>query len=118
MDKLGIKTQLADVRDFRPRSEVRGDQDEKTNLIIETLKNTGATDYLVGPASKDYIDETLFKDAGIGLEYKSYDYPPYPQIHGEFMEGLSILDLLFNTGPDAREYITSRTPDEIAVAQR
>jgi hypothetical protein len=35
----------------------------------------------------------------------SYDYPPYPQLHGAFEGGVSVLDLLFNVGPDAGQVI-------------
>ena len=32
----------------------------------------------------------------------NYDgYPEYPQLHGGFEHAVSVLDLLFNTGPDA-----------------
>ena len=34
----------------------------------------------------------------------SYDgYPVYPQLHGEFLHGVSVIDLLFNTGSLAFE---------------
>ena len=34
-------------------------------------------------------------------------YPEYPQLHGPFEHGVSIVDLLFNTGPDAHLYMKS-----------
>jgi hypothetical protein len=40
------------------------------------------------------------------LVYKSYEgYPEYPQRHPPFEHAVSILDLLFNAGPDAPEFI-------------
>jgi hypothetical protein len=32
-------------------------------------------------------------------------YPEYAQLHPPFVHGVSILDLLFNCGPDARRYM-------------
>jgi len=39
------------------------------------------------------------------LVYKQYSYPEYPQLYPPFEHGVSVLDLLFNAGPDARSYI-------------
>ncbi|MEM8539240.1 MAG: WbqC family protein, partial [Pseudomonadota bacterium] len=33
------------------------------------------------------------------------DYPPYPQLWGEFEHGVTILDLLFNCGNAAADYM-------------
>ena len=55
---------------------------------------------------RDYIEPERFAQAGIALEWKSYSgYPEYPQRFPPFEHGVSILDLLFNTGPDAPWYI-------------
>ena len=37
------------------------------------------------------------------MDYQGYG--PYPQLHGEFEHAVTSLDLLFNTGPDARKYL-------------
>ena len=58
-----------------------------------------------GPAARDYLDESLFDAAGITVEYMTYDYPEYPQPHSPFEAGLSVLDLLFHTGPEAGRFI-------------
>ncbi len=42
----------------------------------------------------------------LGLVYKSYSgYPEYPQFYPPFEHHVTILDLLFHTGPDAPYYI-------------
>ena len=43
--------------------------------------------------------------AGIELVYQNFRPPVYPQLCGDFAPGLSIIDLLFNCGPDARQYL-------------
>lgn len=98
---LGIKTKISFSSDY----EFHG---EKTEKLISILKETGATEYLSGPAARKYINEKAFKDAGINLEYMDYSkYPEYPQLFKGFEHGVSILDLIFNTGPDAPKYMRS-----------
>lgn len=80
----------------------------KTERLIELCKSAGATHYLSGPLARDYIDETLFAKEGIRLSYMDYSgYPPYRQLYGPFEHGVTILDLLFNEGPDAPRYMKS-----------
>lgn len=96
---LGIRTEFADSRSWH----VSG---HKLDRLFDLVKQSGATSYLSGPAAKDYIDPERFAQAGIALEWKSYaGYPEYPQRYPPFEHGVSILDLLFNTGPDAPWYI-------------
>jgi len=87
----------------------------KTARVIDILKKNGATTYLSGPAAKNYLDENMFKENHISLEYKSYDYPEYPQLWGSFEGAVSVLDLLFNTGTEARKFLKSKTPDVVAL---
>ena len=79
----------------------------KTRRLVELVKAAGGQEYLSGPAAKDYIEEDLFREAGIGLTWMDYSgYPVYPQLYGPFEHGVSILDLLFQTGPDAPSYMS------------
>lgn len=80
----------------------------KTERLIGLCKSAGAAHYLSGPAAKDYIDEKLFKKEGISLSYMDYSgYPPYSQLYGEFAHNVSIMDLLFNEGQQAKKYMKS-----------
>jgi WbqC-like protein family len=78
---------------------------QKTGRLVQILVQLGATHYISGPSAKDYIENEKFLSAGITLEYMDYNYPEYPQLHAPFDPNLSILDLLFMTGPDALRYI-------------
>jgi hypothetical protein len=77
----------------------------KTDRLLEILKTQGATDYLSGPSAKDYLEEEKLRDAGIQLQYIGYDYPEYAQLYPPFDPQVSILDLIFMTGPKALSYI-------------
>ncbi len=105
---LDIKTPIVMSRDYR----VEG---SKTERLINLLKKVGATVYLSGPTAKAYLDENLFEIHGIGLEYKTYDYKPYPQLWGEFVDTVTVLDMIANCGPTAKDYLKSQTPNEVAV---
>lgn len=81
----------------------------KTDRLVQILKLVGASDYLSGPSARDYIEADKFQAAGISLDYTVYDYPEYPQLYPPYDPQVSILDLLFMTGPDALRYIKKET---------
>lgn len=87
----------------------------KTHRLVDILEKLGADTYLSGPSAACYLDHDLLREANIGLEFKTYDYDPYPQLSMPFMGNVSILDLLFNVGPDAKNHITSKTPNRIVL---
>lgn len=105
---LGIRTELLSSRALRPEGS-------RTGRLLDILRKTGATRYLSGPSADAYLDKQAFADAGIGLEYKSYDYPAYPQPWGEFEGAVSILDLIANCGPEGSRFLRSRSADRVVV---
>ena len=90
---------------FMRSSELAGIDGRRTERLIQILKRVGATHYISGPSARDYIEQNQFEAAGITLEYMTYDYPEYPQLHPPFDSQVSILDLLFMTGEEAPKYI-------------
>jgi hypothetical protein len=98
-EHLGLKVRFADSRNF----VVEGTKFERLLNLLAALE---ADVYVSGPSAKDYIRPEQFAAKGIELVYKSYDgYPEYPQRFPPFEHAVSILDLLFNAGPDAPQYI-------------
>ncbi|HZG00876.1 MAG TPA: WbqC family protein [Chitinophagales bacterium] len=79
-------------------SELGIDTDDKNLRIVEICKRLGGTVYLSGNGARKYNDESLFNANGIELRYTTFMQQPYPQLHGEFVPGLSVLDLVFNCG--------------------
>ncbi len=78
----------------------------KTERLVGLCLATGAGRYISGPAAQSYIERALFEEADIELQFKSYEgYPEYPQLHPPFTHGVTVLDLMFNVGPDAPWYI-------------
>ena len=80
----------------------------KTERLIALCKVAGGNYYLSGPAAKIYIKEDIFRQENMTLAYMDYSgYPEYPQLYPGFEHGVTILDLIFNTGPDAPKYMKS-----------
>lgn len=78
----------------------------KTERLASLCSQAGGAAYISGPAARDYIDPTIFEVAGIELNWFDYTgYEKYPQLWGEFVHGVSVLDLLFNCGRDSRRYM-------------
>src|SRR5512139_694547 len=94
-------------------SEIGG-SGRSTERLYEICRAVGASRYLTGEAAKDYLDETLFSAGGIQVEYQHYDHPVYRQLFGAFTSHLSLLDLLFNHGPDSLDILTGRTAVSIS----
>lgn len=98
---LGINTKISWSTGYRLL-------EGKTERLVDLCKQADATEYVSGPAAKAYIDEQLFRDAGIKLSYMDYaGYPEYEQLFPPFEHGVSIIDLIFNTGPNAPKYMRS-----------
>ena len=78
----------------------------RSERLLSICLAAGADTYVSGPAARAYLDESLFEDNGVEVQWFSYDgYPPYGQCHGEFVHDVSVIDLLFNTGPEAGQYL-------------
>jgi hypothetical protein len=96
---LGINTKITNSWDYNLA-------DGKTERLAALCRQAGGTEYISGPAAKDYVEEQVFSDLNIKLTWFDYaGYPEYPQQWGDFVHGVTILDLLFNCGPDAHQFM-------------
>lgn len=89
---LGIKTRFYDDRQFST-------SDNKSRRLRDIVEALGADIYITGPSAKAYLQEDIYRQAGINVEYFKYPtYPEYEQVWGKFLSQVSILDLLFHQG--------------------
>ena len=96
---LAIKTTISNSWDYTLR-------DGKTERLADLCVQAGGSEYISGPAAKDYIEDKVFADMGVKLTWFDYaGYPEYPQRWHGFSHGVSILDLLFNCGKQAPRYM-------------
>jgi len=89
---IGINTQFVDSKNFDLSSE-------RTERLISILKQLNATEYISGPAAKNYLQnsENIFSENNIQLTYKNYsNYPTYKQLNNTFSHNVSIIDLIAN----------------------
>lgn len=108
---LGLNTKITRDTDYA----VDG---ASTARLLAIARAAGADRYLSGPSARGYFDEAEFRSAGVTVEWMNYEgYPKYPQLHGAFEHAVSVLDLLLNTGPDARRYLTRSSNDTRAIEQ-
>lgn len=102
---------ICDILDIRTEMKWSSEfnlLEEKTERLVDICKNEGATDYYSGPAAKAYMNEELFEKENIKIHYFDYSgYPEYTQLHGDFTHAVSILDLIFNEGPDSKKFMKS-----------
>lgn len=77
----------------------------KSDRVLCILRHLGATHYICGPSSRNYLNTEQFDAAGITLEYMCYDYPMYQQVYLPYDPHVSVLDLMLNTGANAANLI-------------
>jgi hypothetical protein len=96
---LDIKTEIRFSSEFNLA-------EEKTERLVNICKDIGATDYYSGPAAKAYMNENMFSQNNVAVHYWDYsNYPEYTQLYPPFEHGLSVLDLILNTGNAANAFL-------------
>jgi hypothetical protein len=79
-----------------------------TERLAELCGAVGGDSYLSGRyALEAYLDPTILSSAGIGLALQEWQAPTYCQLYpaAGVLPDLAVVDLLFNTGPAAREIL-------------
>jgi hypothetical protein len=95
---LGIDVPIVTASDY----DFRG---SKSDLVLDMCTQLGATTYIFGAQGRDYADVASFEAAGINVSFQDYQHPVYPQLHGGFEPYMSVIDLLFNVGPDSMKVL-------------
>ncbi len=100
-DSLRLKRELKFASDLG----VQGSPTERLALIC---KHLGGTRFYEGKAGADYIDASIFQAHNVELVFQDYHHPEYSQLYGDFVGYMSIIDLLFNHGPDSLDILLHR----------
>lgn len=108
MRALGLQVPIVRASDY----EFRG---SKSMLVLDMCIQLHATAYIFGGEGESYADKKTFHEAGIQPWFQKYAHPVYPQLHGEFVPNMSVLDLLMNCGPDSLEILKSGWQLEASV---
>ena len=71
---------------------------KKSEAVLLKCKAVGADTLLSGAGGRDYLDLKRFEEEGVKVVFQDFRFPMYPQLHGEFIPNLSVVDYLFCTG--------------------
>jgi hypothetical protein len=99
---LSIKTPLL-------RQSDQGITGQGTGLLVNTCTHVGADRLLTFPMVEKHIDLDALKTNGIELVRANFHPPVYPQLWGDFIYNLSILDLLLNCGPKSADIVKAQS---------
>lgn len=77
----------------------------KSDLVLDMCKKLGADVYIFGKLGEEYADKKAFAREGMKIYFQNYKHPVYLQLHGDFSPYMSIVDLLFNHGPQSMEIL-------------
>lgn len=91
LEVLGIDTKLVRLHELAL-------QERKSDLVLALCKTLGAGTYISGPFGQDYLDAESFRQNGIAVEFDRFTPTAYPQLHGEFVPNLAIVDGWMNMG--------------------
>jgi hypothetical protein len=91
MGELGLERKLVKSSETPVRTT-------KSQLVLDLCLHFGADTYISGALGRGYLDEAAFQAAGIKVVYQDYKQPTYPQLWGDFLPYMSILDYLCNGG--------------------
>lgn len=79
-----------------------------TDLLVDVCKRVGATHLAIFPGVQKHLDTESLTEHGIMLSHLDFDPPVYPQLWGDFIYNLSILDVLLNCGPKTTSIVLGK----------
>jgi hypothetical protein len=95
MGLLGLERELVLASSLQLETE------DPTLRLVEICKSLGGDLYLSGRDGAKYMDVDLFANNQIDILYQDFKHPQYPQCYGPFEPNMSVVDLLFNCGPES-----------------
>ena len=98
-----LSNQLGTSSVFYRSSELNV-QGKRTEMVLDICKKLKAERYLASTGAEDYMRQDgakpLFEKEGIDVQFMKFTPQTYPQLFGDYIPNLSIVDLIFNCGPD------------------
>lgn len=92
------------------RASELGVSGKSSQLLADLTRAVGGDIYLSGPMGRDYLEEAIFQERNLGVEFNDFAHPTYPQTAGDNFEPyMAAIDLLFAVGPDAPAVIAQGT---------
>lgn len=104
---LDLAMKYFDITVSISRASEYGIDAKRSARLLALVQAKQGDAYLSGTGSRDYLDEEMFRTAGVRVIWQDFKHPVYPQLHGDFEPMLSCLDVLFNCGRDAAGVLRS-----------
>lgn len=82
-------------------SELGDFPEDQNERLIEIVKRLKGNTYLAGCGGKNYMQLAKYQPAGIKVIFQDFKHPVYRQLFGDFEPFMSVIDLLFNHGPES-----------------
>jgi len=98
LKELSLKTEVI-------RQSELGITGKGTDLFVGICEYLSADLYCSLPSAEKHIDKEAMRKHKIRIIRANFRPPVYPQLWGDFIYNLSILDLLLNCGPKSRQLI-------------
>ena len=73
--------------------------------LLEICKDLQVDTYLSGEFGRNYLDIKLFQQENIKVIFEKFEHPTYDQTFDGFVQNMSIIDLLFNEGQNAKNIL-------------
>jgi len=86
-------------------SEMQTQANDPTERLIQLCHECDGTAYLSGSEGRNYLQSHAFEKEGLELFFQAVEAPVYPQLHGEFIPYLTVLDVLMNIGDEAKKVV-------------
>lgn len=116
LDEINYRTFKVLLRELRYEGnvvrmdELKIDTLDPNQRLIEICKKLNSNHYIAGKGGKNYLNNEQWANEGIKVSWQSFNSEAlqYPQLGKIFVPSLSVIDCLFNNGPDkTRELIVN-----------
>lgn len=106
INEFNITTKIVKSSDFTAT-------DDKTQRLVDLCKAVDGTTYFSGADGYKYMELEKFDHAKISITAQDFIHPIYPQLRStddknDFISHLSIIDLIFNCGPNTLPIIEGK----------
>ncbi|MBI3247442.1 MAG: WbqC family protein [Deltaproteobacteria bacterium] len=105
---LDLTTQILGIEKKWILSSTVGVSGTRSDLVLNICKELKASAYYSGRTGSTYLKREDFRQAGIEVIVQNFIHPVYEQgfaTEPAFIPNLSVIDLLFNSGPHSRDLL-------------
>jgi len=97
----GIETKFIHSSDLGLDDEHLG----KTERVVNLCQKAGLSYLYDAKGAENFLDKEMFDGADIEVKFQDYTPLDYPQLYGDHIGYLSVIDMLFNVGDETLDMI-------------